>query len=206
MTQEHVWGGVSHVRSSETAAKRSGGAPRHCWNCGAPLQALPPTQCSSCGQHHYVNPKPCGEAVVVHEEHILLVQRAHAPWRGRWDIPGGFCEGDEHPMHAAERELLEEVGLRARAEVYLGTWMDSYGPAAADGLQEHTANSAYLMRTLDSGPALRQQVDEIAAIQWFPLAGLPADLAFPQHVPRALEVAALVSGQRSFTKLYDRTW
>ncbi len=35
---------------------------------------------------------------------MLLLRRAKEPWKGRWDIPGGFCDADEHPITTAERE------------------------------------------------------------------------------------------------------
>jgi 8-oxo-dGTP diphosphatase len=34
---------------------------------------------------------------------------------GRWSLPAGFVDGDEDPRLAAERECLEETGLRVVA-------------------------------------------------------------------------------------------
>lgn len=182
---------------------------RYCWNCGSPLAGLPPTRCAHCGQEHYANPKPCGEAVLLRDRReVLLVRRAHEPWLGCWDIPGGFCEADEHPMHAAERELLEEAGVRARAIAYLGTWMDDYGPPAAGGMQEHTANSAYVVRPLSAEVTPTPQAGEVSEIRWFALTDLPRDdLAFPARARVVLAVAArFAADPGGFPEPPDRTW
>ena len=38
--------------------------------------------------------------------------RVGSPMPGVWEFPGGKCEADESPAHAAERECREEVGIR----------------------------------------------------------------------------------------------
>ncbi len=102
---------------------------RYCWRCAAALPGPAPVRCIGCGEEHYANPKPCGEAVVVSDGQVLLLRRGHEPELGAWDVPGGFCEAAEHPMHAAERELAEEVGLQGRATAYIGTWIEAYWPS-----------------------------------------------------------------------------
>ena len=171
------------------------------------MAGLPPTRCVSCGQEHYANPKPCGEAVVLRDGRVLLVRRASEPWLGYWDIPGGFCEAAEHPMHAAERELWEEAGVAARAIAYLGTWIDDYGAPAADGVQEHTLNSAYVLRPLTEDLRTAPQAGEVSEISWFALTALPQDLAFPVHARKVLAVAArFAADPGAFPDPPDRTW
>lgn len=54
-------------------------------------------------------------AVLVRDGAALLVQRARPPAQGQWAIPGGKVHPGEPLQAAAERELLEETGVRARA-------------------------------------------------------------------------------------------
>ena len=53
--------------------------------------------------------------MVIHDGAVLLVRRAKPPSEGLWAIPGGSVELGETLAQAAERELFEETGVRARA-------------------------------------------------------------------------------------------
>jgi len=54
-------------------------------------------------------------AIVVKEGKVLLVKRAAPPSRGLWAIPGGSLELGETLQRGAEREILEETGIRIKA-------------------------------------------------------------------------------------------
>jgi len=54
-------------------------------------------------------------AVVFHRNCVLLVRRARPPAENIWAIPGGKVNLGESLQQAAEREILEETGLRVRA-------------------------------------------------------------------------------------------
>src|SRR5919201_3245464 len=97
-----------------------------CSTCGAALPAPPPVSCAECGRSHWRNAKPGAGAVVVRDGAVLLVRRAHDPWRDMWSAPAGFCDGLEHPIAAVEREVLEETGVRVNVTGFLGIWTDEY--------------------------------------------------------------------------------
>lgn len=50
----------------------------------------------------------------------LLVREARGRHAGRWGIPWGFVETGELPDAAAERECLEEAGIRVTVDGLLG--------------------------------------------------------------------------------------
>jgi 8-oxo-dGTP diphosphatase len=53
-------------------------------------------------------------AVVLVEQRIVLVKRAHEPLKGEWNLPGGAVEVGETLEAACAREVLEETGLEVR--------------------------------------------------------------------------------------------
>ena len=54
-------------------------------------------------------------AVVFHENRVLLVKRKNMPAAGQWAIPGGKVHMGETLAEAAEREIMEETGIRIKA-------------------------------------------------------------------------------------------
>ena len=55
---------------------------------------------------------------------LLLVQRGRPPFKGRWGLPGGFCEWKETTEHCCAREAHEETGLRVKVGHLLGVYSD----------------------------------------------------------------------------------
>ncbi len=176
---------------------------RYCWRCAAALPAVPPTTCTACGEVHYVNPKPCGNAVVVHDGRVLMILRARDPAAGRWTVPGGFCEASEHPRDAAVRELHEEAGVHGRPLATLGAWMDTYGPPDDDGLQIHTVVSGYLCELVDPDAPLRPDPEEALEARWFAATELPEAIAFPAHVPGMVAAGLAVAASGALPRMYD---
>jgi 8-oxo-dGTP diphosphatase len=151
---------------------------RFCSACGAALPAPPPVTCAACGAEHWRNAKPCANAIVSRPDgRILLTRRAHAPWRGAWCAPGGFCAHDEDPRDAAVREALEETGMRIRVNELLGIWVDAYTDDRKDAGAEWISVAYFAADALSSeGEPDPTEVSEQA---WFALAELPTDVAPP---------------------------
>lgn len=53
------------------------------------------------------------DAVLLADNHVLLIQRGWDPYAGRWALPGGYVETGETFEQAARRELTEEAGITA---------------------------------------------------------------------------------------------
>ena len=124
--------------------------------------------CPSCSRVHWRNAKPCAGALVLRNGKVLLVRRIIEPFRGYWDIPGGFCEADEHPAETALREVREETGLEIELTSLLGIWLDLY-------LETPTLNVYYSGRPLSR----RLQVgDDAGGAAWFSPEALPPRIAF----------------------------
>lgn len=56
-------------------------------------------------------PIPAVGAVVLAQEHVLLIQRGQPPSVGKWTLPGGVVEIGESPEDAIIREVQEECSL-----------------------------------------------------------------------------------------------
>lgn len=63
--------------------------------------------------------RPLGE-----EYQILLIQRAQAPFQGKYALPGGFIKMDESLDEAARRELFEETGVNTLQLTQIQTFSD----------------------------------------------------------------------------------
>ena len=71
-------------------------------------------------------PETCVGAVVVRNEQLLLVRRAHDPGAGRWSVPGGRVERGEMLAEAVVRELAEETALEGVCGPLIG-WTERLG-------------------------------------------------------------------------------
>jgi 8-oxo-dGTP diphosphatase len=158
--------------------------PRFCPSCGAAIGLQAPVACPGCGREHWLGASRAGAALVAHEGRLLLTRRAHEPWLGLWCAPSGFCDGPEHPAVTAERETLEEVGLRVRVTGYLGHWVDEYLPGDEDGVEPEYCAVSYYHAVPVEPVELRGDPAEVGEMRWFAPDELPAALAPPLNGPR----------------------
>ena len=77
-------------------------------------------QCPQCGWIYYLHVKLSAAVLIEQQGQLLLLQRAHQPWKGSWNLPAGYVEVNETPEIAAVREAGEETGLEIEVERLLG--------------------------------------------------------------------------------------
>lgn len=99
---------------------------------------------------------------------ILLVERAQAPKKGYWDLPGGFMEQGESAEEAIRREVKEELGVSLKNFSYLGSYPDRY---RFRNIHYHTITSVFTGATLLTAKLV--PADDVAGFRWFDRAHLP---------------------------------
>ncbi len=106
---------------------------RFCPVCGdqlLPLADGPDRGRMGCRRGHFVhydNPAITAFAFVERDGRYLVLERGQEPYRGRWELPGGFVETGESPADAVAREIFEETGLRIVTARILGAYTSRYG-------------------------------------------------------------------------------
>ena len=109
-------------------------------------------------------PEVCVGAVVVHDEHVLLVRRGRGAGVGLWSIPGGRVEWGETLEEAAVREVLEETGVPVAVGEWIG-WVERISPEHHFVIHDFTASLAP-----GAQPGDARAGDDAAAVRWVPLA------------------------------------
>ena len=124
--------------------------------------------CGGCGFVFYLGPKLVAGAIFELDGEVVLVQRDIEPGYGKWTFPGGFVERGERAEAAAEREVLEESGLRIEAREIVGLY-------TYEG--EVPAIAVFAARVTGGEPT---PLDETMDVKGFPRDGLPwNEMAFP---------------------------
>lgn len=102
---------------------------------------------------------------MVRDGAVCLVQRGSEPLKGYWSLPGGAVELGETVTDALCREVLEETGLTAVMERFLG-FRDAIERDEAGHVRFHFVVFYYLARP-DEG--ILRPGDDAAATAWVPL-------------------------------------
>jgi 8-oxo-dGTP diphosphatase len=132
----------------------------------------------------FVNARPTASLVVLDGDRFLALRRAAEPMAGRWETPGGFCDGWEHPAEAAVREGREELGVDVVLGDFVGMYVGSYE------FQGETLPvlDSFFTATLPPAHDIVLDPAESSELAWFPLAD-PPPLAFSTMDAAVREVA-----------------
>ncbi|MFY1636985.1 NUDIX hydrolase [Solwaraspora sp. WMMB335] len=155
-------------------ARGYGPGAAYCPRCAAKLPGPPPVCCRSCDYELFHNARPAVNVILVDHTgtRFLANRRAKDPRAGRWETPGGFCDGAEHPRAAALRECREELGVDVELGELIGMYLGEY-----EFQQELlTVLECFYLATIRTG-RIRLDPTEASEASWFALAD-PPPLAF----------------------------
>lgn len=142
-----------------------------CSNCGHSIDTgSEPAYCSNCDTTFYRNAKPCASVLIVRGDEVLIAIRGRNPFKGAYDIVGGFINPDELPEDAAIREAKEETGLDIKITSLLGTYIDRYGEEG-----DYTLNLHYIGEIVGGE---MKAMDDVAELKWVKITDVPTDSGF----------------------------
>lgn len=141
----------------------------YCPQCRRPFdhdaEGLP--YCAACDITIYTNVATGAAVAPVRDGRVLLVRRAREPFKGTYDLLGGFMMPGETPEEAAIRETKEESGLDVKITGLLGYYADSYGDDGTATLGVH------FIGEITGGH--EQAADDAGALEWVDIDSLPAE-------------------------------
>ncbi len=134
-------------------------------------------KCGTCGWVHYHNSRPTASAIIVKDRKVLLCKRANDPFKGKWDLPGGYLEEKESPEEAVRREMKEELGIELQRVKLSSAIGPAYYPFG--GQDQWNTDIYYEVTTNDEPRAVNNS--DVESIDWFDPDQLP-DMAFGTNV------------------------
>lgn len=99
--------------------------------------------------------------IVLRNNEALVVKKSYGGMKGKWSFPAGFVEPGERVDEAAEREVLEETGITARALQIVGVRSGVIKEEISDNMV------VFLMEYVSGEP--RPQAGEIETAQFLPV-------------------------------------
>ncbi|MRR09361.1 (deoxy)nucleoside triphosphate pyrophosphohydrolase [bacterium] len=119
-------------------------------------------------------------AIVIRDGRALLARRRPGESNaGKWEFPGGTVKQGETPQRALEREILEELGVRAAA-----------GPVVARNEHRYPGGAIMLVAVRTELESDGFTLTDHDRAEWVPLPGLPEYDLSPADIPIARELAA----------------
>jgi len=132
-------------------------------------------KCESCKFMFWQNSKPTVTAMIIRNGKVLLGKRNIEPYKGYWDLPGGFLNDGEHPEKGLKREMKEELGVESEIKKFIGVFIDRFKD------QDDWYNALclhYLVKITKGEP---KPLEEVSELRWFPLKNLPKRISFKSN-------------------------
>ncbi|TAK10988.1 MAG: NUDIX domain-containing protein [Anaerolineae bacterium] len=133
-------------------------------------------------QNGYATPKVDVRAAVFDNRGRLLMVQERSD--GTWSMPGGWADVGDIPSEAAERETLEEAGLRVKAKQVVGVYDANRVPTAMH--LYHAYKLVFLCEILDGKVT---DSNETSAVEFFQRDAIPENQLGNRTSSRQIEDA-----------------
>lgn len=134
------------------------------------------------------------DAVVVHSNHVLLIERGGLPGRGLYALPGGFLDPDETLFNACLRELREETNVSLSDADWRAAYRSQQTFDEPNRCERGRSITQGFYFRLDDALPLPQVLggDDAKRAFWVPLSEVRSELMFEDHYAIIQELAGCV--------------
>jgi NADH pyrophosphatase NudC (nudix superfamily) len=135
-----------------------------CPRCGSELLSWPSPknfECSACGFVLFLNIASAVAVIMECRGKLLFGVRKNDPGRGKLDLPGGFVNAGESAEEAAQREIMEELGIAIPEMRYLFSFPNKY---PFRGMVYDTLDLFFLVHW-DQPPEVKA-ADDVEDVMW----------------------------------------
>jgi NADH pyrophosphatase NudC (nudix superfamily) len=149
-------------------------------------------KCTNCGYKHFINSAPAAGILLRNNNNrYLLTKRGIDPYKGAWDVAGGFIGLNESFEEAAARELDEELHITAPIEEIIGSAYLTYP------YQQVDLPVLAIVGIAEISDQKIQVDDDVAEIAFFTLEEL-SNISMPyQNLQRLLQTYATKQMQKN---------
>ncbi|WP_044207140.1 NUDIX domain-containing protein [Flammeovirga sp. OC4] len=118
--------------------------------------------CSNCGFDLYINASAAVAVLITNQQgELLLTVRKFDPFKGTYDLPGGFVDINETVEDAAIREIKEELNLDIISLEYFCSFPNTYTYKEVD---YYTLDMVFKAQIKDFSPL--QANDDVSSIEF----------------------------------------
>ena len=104
---------------------------------------------------------------------VLLGRRINTHGNGSWSFPGGHLEMNETWEYCAEREVLEETGLKIKNTRFIGVTNDIFPEEGKHFI------TIFIRADYDSGELKLMEPEKCSEWKWFGWENLPQPIFLP---------------------------
>lgn len=159
---------------------------KFCYLCGGQLNKKRAHHyiCTKCGQQVYRNSKPCVEIALFNSRgEVLLAKRGAEPYKGKYDLPGGFVDFGEVLEEAILREIHEELGLNEDQITKL-EYLTSYSTDYPWGNEVHKVLVSEFVAQVKDDTLNVVANDDVAEAKWIAVENIDqSQLSVPEIWP-----------------------